>query len=172
MTSTDYILDITLILLVLLQIKERPFTRQAIIRPLVVVGIAAASYFHTLPTAGNDLALIIACTLLGVMIGTASGYATIMRPSSNGEVLVRAGLTAATLWVLGMGIRFAFIFWMTHGGAGTVTHFSSIHQITSTAAWTDALLGMALGEVLSRTGTLLARKHTIQTRRHAYPVAA
>ena len=55
MTTTDYLLDSALVLLVLLQIKERPMTTRLLVRPLVILGVAVASYFHSIPTSGNDL---------------------------------------------------------------------------------------------------------------------
>jgi hypothetical protein len=36
-----------------------------------------------------------------------------MRGGPDGEVLARAGWASAFFWVLGMGSRFAFIFWIT-----------------------------------------------------------
>jgi hypothetical protein len=46
MTTTDYLIDSTLVLLVLLQIKERTLTPKALVRPLVIVGIAVANYLR------------------------------------------------------------------------------------------------------------------------------
>ena len=60
-------------LLVLLQIKERKLTAEAIIRPMVIVAIAVADYLHGIPTAGNDLVLIVVLALVGLLIGVASG---------------------------------------------------------------------------------------------------
>ena len=39
MSITDYLIDSALVLLVLLQIKERTLTTQTIVRPLIIVGI-------------------------------------------------------------------------------------------------------------------------------------
>ena len=50
MTTTDYLIDSALVLLVLLQIKERKLTTQAIVRPIIIVGVAFASYFHSIPS--------------------------------------------------------------------------------------------------------------------------
>jgi hypothetical protein len=52
MSITDYLIDSTLVLLVLLQIRERELTTRAILRPLIIVGIAVANYLHGIPTAG------------------------------------------------------------------------------------------------------------------------
>ena len=162
MTTTDYLIDSALVLLVLLQIKERKLTTQAIVRPIIIVGVAFASYFHSIPTAGNDLVLIAALALTGLTIGVASAVAVVMRRGGEGEVLARAGWASAFFWVLGMGSRFAFLVWITHGGSPAITSFSASHSITSGAAWTDALLAMAVLEVLGRSLTMALRRRQLQ----------
>jgi hypothetical protein len=162
MTTTDYLIDSLLVLLVLLQIKERRLTIQSIIRPIAIVGVAVANYFHSVPTAGNDLVLVAALCITGATIGISSGLVVRMRRDGEGHVLARGGWASAFLWVLGMGSRFAFLVWMTHGGASSVMSFSAAHSITSAEAWTDALLGMAVCEVLGRSLTMALRRHQIQ----------
>jgi len=73
MTTTDYLIDSLLVLLVLMQIRERKLTTRTLIRPLVIVGVAVLNYLHGIPTAGNDLILVGAFALLGALIGVASG---------------------------------------------------------------------------------------------------
>jgi hypothetical protein len=151
MTTTDYLIDSALVLLVLLQIKERPMTRRLLIRPLIILGVAVVSYFHRIPTSGNDLELIAVVGLVGATIGIASGYTAIMRRTRDGVVRTRSGWSSGLFWVLGMGSRFAFAIWISHGGAAPVASFSAQHSITSGVAWTDALLMMAICEVVGRT---------------------
>lgn len=164
MTTTDYLIDSTLVLLVLLQIKERTLTTKALIRPLIIVGIAVVNYVHGIPTSGNDLVLVAILALLGGGIGLASAKTVIMRTGSDGEVLARAGWASAFFWVLGMGSRFAFIFWITHSGASTLGQFSVQHSITA-SAWTVALLAMAVCEVVSRSALMAVRSQRLQGRR-------
>ena len=160
MTAADYLIDSALVLVVLLQLKERRLTAQLLLRPLAIVAIAVAVYARAVPTAGNDPALIAGVGLLGGVIGIASGASVIMRRGPQGAVLVRGGWLSAAFWVLGMGSRFAFLVWMTHGGAAAVARFSATHGITSTAAWVDALLAMAVLEVIGRTLTQAIRRRT------------
>jgi hypothetical protein len=162
MSISDYLIDGALVLLVLLQIKERPLSSRQLIRPLVIVGIAVVSYLHGIPTAGNDLVLTAVLALIGALIGLASGQTVIMRRGEQGEVLSRAGWSSAFFWVLGMGSRFAFVVWITHSGAGTIARFSTEHSITSSESWTVALLAMAVAEVVARTALLAIRKHHMQ----------
>lgn len=162
MSITDYILDSALVLLVLLQIKERPLTSKALIRPVIIVAIAVANYVHGIPTAGNDLVLVGALSLTGLLIGLASAQTVSMRRGATGETLARAGWVSGFFWVLGMGSRFAFLVWVNNGGAAAVGHFSAQHAITGGAAWTAALLLMAAFEVGGRSLLLAARRQQTQ----------
>ncbi|HWE10695.1 MAG TPA: hypothetical protein VG325_15195 [Solirubrobacteraceae bacterium] len=164
MTTTDYLIDSVLVLLVLLQIKERALTTKALVRPLVIVGIAAVNYLHGIPTAGNDLVLVAILALAGSAIGLASAQTVLMRVGHDGAVLARAGWASGFFWVLGMGSRFAFIYWITHTGGSSIAHFSTQHAITG-GAWTVALLAMAVGEVASRSVLMAVRRQHLQDRR-------
>jgi hypothetical protein len=161
MSITDYLIDSALVLLVLLQIQERPLTTKSLVRPLLIVGIAVVNYVHGIPTAGNDLVLIGVLALLGLLIGTASGQTVLMRRGSGGEVLARAAWLSGFFWVLGMGSRFAFLIWVNNGGAATIGQFSAQHAITGGEAWTVALLSMAVFEVCGRSLLLAARRHQL-----------
>ena len=162
MTTTDYLIDSVLVLLVLLQIKERPLTTHALVRPLIVVSVAVVTYLQGIPTAGNDLVLVGTLALLGLAIGVASGQTVLMRRGSDGDVLARSGWASGIFWVLGMGSRFAFAVWISHGGAATIGQFSAQHAITSGEAWTAALLAMAVFEVCGRSLVQATRRHRLQ----------
>jgi hypothetical protein len=161
MTFTDYLMDSALVLLVLMQIKERQLTTKTIIRPLIIVAIAVANYLHGIPTAGNDLVLVAALALTGLLIGVASGQTLLMRRGADGEVLARAAWASAFFWVLGMGSRFAFLIWINNGGQSSIAHFSATHSITSGEAWTVALLAMAVFEVGGRTLVQAVRRQRL-----------
>jgi hypothetical protein len=162
MSITDYLIDSALVLLVLLQIKERPLTTKTLVRPLIILGVAVANYLHGIPTAGNDLVLIGVLATLGLLIGVASGQTVQMRRGANGEVLARAAWLSGIFWVLGMGSRFAFLIWVNNGGAHTIGQFSVQHAIIGAEPWTVALLAMAVFEVCGRTLLLAARRQKLQ----------
>ena len=164
MTPLDYILDSALVLLVLIQIKERELTTRALVRPLIIMAIAVGNYLHGIPTAGNDLVLVGVLATVGGLIGLASGQSLLMRAGADGNVLARAGWASAFFWVLGMGSRFAFLIWINSGGKAAVASFSATHAITSGAAWTDALLAMAVFEVLGRTALVAFRRQNLESR--------
>ncbi len=167
MNTTDYLIDSALVLLVLLQIKERPLTRHQLIRPLIILGIAVSTYLHGIPTQGNDLPLIGVFAVVGGLIGTASGVTAIFGRRADGAVTFRSGWLSGLFWVLGMGSRFVFVYWISHTGASAIGTFSAHHQITSAEAWTAALLAMAVFEVCGRTATMALRWRAIE----ASPVA-
>ena len=164
MTTADYLIDSALVLLVLLQVKERELTTKTLVRPLVILAIAVVNYLHGIPTSGNDLVLAGALALVGGLIGVASGVTVIFRRTDDGRVMFRAGWASAIFWVLGMGSRFAFAYWSSHGGADSIARFSLHHSISSGEAWTVALLAMAIFEVVGRTLVMASRRRTLESR--------
>ncbi len=155
MSAADYVIDILLIGIVVLQMRPRPQNWRSLLRPLVLVAIAAAHYLRAIDLAGNDLILIVLLTSIGIVLGASSGRATRLWTNSDGTVLAQAGLFAACLWIAGMGFRLAFAVYADTGtGGASVAQFSVRHDVTSAHVWTTALVLMALGEVLARVGCL------------------
>jgi hypothetical protein len=164
MTSTDYIIDIGLIALVALQLRGRRLSLFSLLLPLVLVSWAAETYLSGVPTAGNDLVLVGAGTVAGLTLGTLCGLFTSVRHDGNGSVVAKAGAWAALFWVLGVGTRFAFQMYATHGGGAAIVHFSAAHGITSNEAWVATLILMAIGEVVARTAVIGARAYRVAHR--------
>jgi hypothetical protein len=162
MTFSDYLLDIALIAVVFRQVREARFSPKMMLLPLVIAGVVASQYLHGIPTAGNDLVLVIALAAVGLAFGAVSGMTTRVRMGADGYPLVKAGWVAAGTWVLSMGFRFGFSLWVSHGGAPDLIRFSAQHGITSGDAWTAALILMAIGEVAVRTGLIWLRATRIQ----------
>ena len=156
MTFTDYLMDSALVLLVLLQIKERPLTTRALLRPLVIVAIAVATYLNGIPTAGNDLVLVGLLAAVGLTLGIASGFATHVRAGENGRAVARVGWLAAALLVTGIGSRMVFAFAVSHGLRSDIASFSIAHHI-SASAWPTALVLMAICEVTTRIAIVQLR---------------
>lgn len=164
MTLTDWIIDIALVLIVFRQLRETPLTIRTVLLPLAVIGWAAATYLHGVPTAGNDLPLIALLTVVGAAFGLASGLLTRVRYSA-GAVRVRATVSAAALWVISMGARMAFAVWATYpAGAARIGSFSAAHDISGGQAWVTSLLLMAFGEVIVRLAIIFARGRVLSSR--------
>ncbi len=154
MSTTDYLLNGVLIALVVLQVRGRRLTVRTLLVPLAIVTYVAFEYLHGIPTAGNDLSLVLLGGLAGVLLGTGCGLATAVFRRPDGATVSKAGPVAAALWVLGIGARVAFALYSTHGGGGAVERFSAAHGITSSEAWVTCLILMAVCEVVARTATI------------------
>ncbi len=164
MTLSDYLIDIGLIALVLLQVRGRRLTTRGLLLPLAIVGYVAVTYLKGVPTSGNDLVLVVGCALAGAALGALSGTFTSVYPDHDGIPVAKAGAIAAGLWILGTGARLTFQVYATHGGGAAVERFSASHAITSVGAWTAALILMALCEAVSRTGILAWRGTAVRRR--------
>ncbi|MEW2566342.1 hypothetical protein [Streptomyces sp. NPDC047070] len=156
MTTTDWITDIALVLIVFRQLREGRLDLKSYLIPLGIVAFVASHYLHTIPTAGNDLVLIAALVGAGAALGVAGGVYTRIR-SADGHLFIKAGAISAVLWVLGMGARMGFQVWVDHGGADDVGRFSVTHDITTSQAWVAAFVLMALTEVVTRLATIFVR---------------
>src|SRR6202035_2564923 len=96
MTTTDYLMNIALIALVVLQIRGHKVTRARLVFPLVATVFVAAQFLHAIPTAGNDLVLIVGLAALGAALGAGAGFLTSVR-LDGASVFAKAGLVAAGL---------------------------------------------------------------------------
>ncbi|MEV7423088.1 MULTISPECIES: hypothetical protein [unclassified Streptomyces] len=160
MTTTEWITDIALVLIVFRQLREGRLDLKSFLIPLGIVAFVAHSYLDSVPTAGNDLVLIGALMSVGAALGVAGGVYTRIRTVGE-HVLIKAGAVSAILWVVGMGARIGFQMWIEHGGgADDVARFSIAHQITSDQAWVAAFVLMAVTEVVTRLATIFIRSRT------------
>lgn len=164
MTFTDYLIDISLIGIVLFQVRGRRLTTRELLLPVGIVAYVAYTYLRAIPTSGNDLVLVIGCAALGALLGGLAGRFTSVTASVDGVPFAKAGVAAATLWILGTGGRLAFQVWATHGGGAAIEHFSVAYRITSLSAWTSALILMALSEAVVRTSVLGWRAASVRRR--------
>src|SRR5689334_3609249 len=90
-------------------------------------------------------------------MGAIGGLATRLRLGTDGRPLGRAGTLAAGMWIAGVGARMVFYFAATHGAGPAIAAFSVAHHITGSAAWTAALVMMALADVLTRLAVVAIR---------------
>ena len=156
MTLFDYLLNIVLVSLVVLQLRGRRLDRRGLVLPLVLVAWAASHYLHGIPTVGNDGVLVTAGVVAGLAFGSASALLTRLESGRDGVAVARATLGAAALWVVGIGSRMGFSLFIQHGGAPTIARFSQQHALTPNG-WVTAMVLMAFVEVVSRTLILWAR---------------
>ena len=163
MTTTDYLISVALVLLVIPQIRGTRQTLRNVLLPVVVVAAAAAYYLKSFPTQGHDVQLDIVGLVAGAFLGIACGATTRLSTASDGVALAKAGAVAATLWIVGMASRAGFEYWATHKGAATIAQFSRDNLITGAAAWTAALLLMALAQVLCRLAVVRIKARRVSS---------
>jgi hypothetical protein len=156
-TATMYVVNAVLVLMVIRQIREHPLDLRSLAVPVLAVGAAAALFLHSVPVAGNDFILELACVAAGATMGAVAGLAYKLRRGSDGRALGRAGWLAAGLWITAVGARMAFAIADKNGAGPAIGRFSMAHQITGEPAWVAALIMMALADVLTRLVVIYVR---------------
>ena len=162
-TTTMYVVNAALILMVIRQIREHPLDFRSLAVPVLAVGAAAVLFLHSVPGGGNDVLLETACVAAGAAMGALAGLTTHLRRGDDGRALGRAGWLAASLWITGVGARMAFAIAASNGAGPAIARFSIAHQITGSAAWVAALIMMALADVLTRLIVIYVRGHRLPT---------
>jgi len=76
MTPFDYITDVELIAVVVLQMRVRTLTLRSLLLPLGLVAGAGIAYLRPISLGGNNLSLIAVLVVAGVTLGTLSGMTT------------------------------------------------------------------------------------------------
>src|SRR5215469_264159 len=71
-----YVINALLVLLVIRQIREHPLDLRSLAIPVLAVGAAAVLFLRSVPLGGNDVALELACVLVGAAMGAIGGLAT------------------------------------------------------------------------------------------------
>jgi len=158
-----YLINALLVLLVIRQVREHQLDARALAVPVLAVAAAAVMFLHSVPAGGSDLTLDLLGVSAGAAMGAVGGLATRLRPGAGGRPLGRAGVLAAGMWIAGVGARMAFYFAATHGAGPAIAAFSSAHHITGPAAWTAALVMMALADVLTRLAVVYLRGRRLTT---------
>jgi len=165
---TDYVVDILLILVIFRAVRPHELTPRAALLPLVLLAIAGVIYLRPITLGGNDLALILVLTGVGIVLGVLSGLADRIWRDEHQRLLSRAVALSVIAWVIGMGFRFGFAYYAYHGGGPAVARFSVRHDLSGANIWTTALVLMAFGQVLARLAVLQTRR----VRAISHPAAA
>src|SRR5260370_34974539 len=93
-----YLINASLILLVIRQIREHPLDARSLATPVLAVGCAAVLFLHSVPAGGSDLVLEAACVLTGAGMGAIGGLATRPRLGPDGRPLGPARRPGARVW--------------------------------------------------------------------------
>jgi hypothetical protein len=159
MPASVWIINLVVLTAVLeADLGSRKVTAARLARPVVLAGVIIAFYLKGVTGSGDGLAMEVGLAILGVVLGLAAGAIFRMFRDGAGNVRSRAGMGYAALWMLVIGARIGFAYATSHSHSLQV--WLGTHHISS-ATLTDALIFMAAGMLLARTGTLLARAHRL-----------
>ncbi len=157
MTVVQWVIDITLVLIVLRQIQETKIDWLFVAVPAVIVALTSWYYLEPFEITTPNMTVLAICATIGLLTGIVGGMVTKVRVE-DGIAYAKAGLAAASIWVVSMGARLAFIIWATHGsGQETLRNFSIDHSITSGNVYQTSLVILALSEVVVRFAVILYR---------------
>ncbi len=158
MSASVWIINLVVLTAVLeADLGRRKITWFQLARPVVLAGVIISFYLKGLAGRGNGLAAELVLAGLGIVLGlTAGAMFRVFR--ENGRPWSQAGSAYAALWAVVIGARIGFAYATSHSHSLQV--WLGTHHITP-AALTDALIFMAAGMLLARTGTLIvrARRH-------------
>lgn len=170
MNAIDYILDVVLLATVFFQFRGRRLTPRNLALPVAIVVYFLFAYLKGVPTAGNDLYLVLGGVLLGLIFGVGAGVFTRVYRTDKG-IYAKAGPLAATFWTVGVVLRTAFSLYATEGGAGAdrvIGHIMTALNITDSSAIVACLLLMVLVEVGPRQ--LIVGARYVRLRSQVLPV--
>lgn len=171
--KTELLIAALIVGSVLLQFGERKLVWWRLVLPLAIVGYFAAKYLTGFPTQGNDLLFELTGAMIGIATGLIAGALMGVRRTEQDQILVRAGIAYAALWIVVFGARIAFAWVATNNAAfdRQLGLFSYQHQITGEAAWTAFFILQAVLMVAVRSG-LVGVRALLAKRPHYQSLAA
>ena len=161
MPASIWIINLVVLGVVLeADLGRRKITWFRLARPVLVAGAIIVYYLKRTPvaTGGGGLAFELGLAVLGILLGLAAGAIFAVFRGADGFPRSQAGLGYAVLWVVVIGARIGFAY--ATGHAHSVQVWLGTHHITSDSL-TVALILMAAGMLLARTGTLMFRARAL-----------
>jgi hypothetical protein len=156
-TSAIILTAVILAGVLLSDLGRRAITTPRLLRPLLIAAVAGASFLGGFATAGTGLVLELAGTGAGVLLGLlAAGAMHIERDPGEARAYSRAGMVYASIWIVVLAARLAFIYGTNHWFNASLGSWMHAHDVT-TDALTDAVVLMALAMAIARTLSLLVR---------------
>ncbi|MFK4227170.1 hypothetical protein [Streptomyces sp. NPDC019890] len=126
-------------------------------RPLLLAGAVIPVFIKNGATSGNGLTLEITGAATGILLGLlAAALMPVEYDTAKSSAFSRAGAAYAALWAAVIGARLYFAYASVHVFPTQLGHWLATHRITPDAL-TDSLIFLAMGMLLSRTLTLLAK---------------
>ncbi|MGW7003532.1 hypothetical protein ACWGCW_12055 [Streptomyces sp. NPDC054933] len=126
-------------------------------RPILLAGGVIPMFLKNVATAGAGLTLEIIGSSAGILLGLlAAALMRVEYDTAKDRVFSRAGAAYAALWAAVVGARLYFAYGSVHVFPTQLGHWLATNRITPDAL-TDALIFLAIGMLIARAATLLAK---------------
>jgi hypothetical protein len=143
---------------------HRKITRFRLIRPVLVAGAIIPLYLTAVTTHGSGLILEVTLAAAGIVVGmVATAFMTVYASPQTGRPVSRATAAYAAVWIVVIGARAAFTYGSSHWFSSQLDSWMMRNSLTG-AAFTDALIFMAVTMVLTRTIALAIRARRLPVR--------
>jgi hypothetical protein len=157
--ASAWIINVVVLAAVLqADLGRRPVGWLRLVRPVLLAAVVIGIYLKGIQASGDGLTLELGLAVLGIALGLAAGLIFGMSRDPDGVIRSRAGAGYAMLWVLVIGARLAVTYIAKDSRSFQI--WLGTHHITG-AGLTDALIFMAAGMLLARTGTLFVRSRKL-----------
>jgi hypothetical protein len=135
----------------------RKIGRMRILRPLIVAAVIVPLFVRSPATGGTALALELAGTVAGMLLGlAAAALIRVRRSPATGKPVSSAGVGYAALWTVVIAARAAFSYGCVHWFPTQLVHWGVAHRVQVNGL-TDALVFMAIAMLVTRTLGLWGR---------------
>ena len=159
-TSAIILSAVILVGVLISDLGHRVISTHRLLRPLLIAASAGTFYLTAVATSGAGLAIELACTGAGAVLGLlAASFMRVEHDPSNDKAFTRAGVGYALIWIVTIAARLTFIYGSSHWYSANLDSWMLARHITADAL-TDALVLMALAMTVARTLSLLIRRRT------------
>lgn len=163
MPASDWIINLVIVFIVLTaDLGYRKFGTMRLLRPIIAAAAVIPLFAKSPASSGNGLTLEIVASVAGLALGLlAAALFQVRYDSGKQAVYSRAGAPYAALWLAVIAARLWFVYAANNTYHEQIGRWMLTNGI-STGALTDALVFMAIGMVVARTGALAARASRVK----------